>query len=601
MKYVLSDYRIERVLGQGGFGITYLATDKNLGRQVAIKEYFPREYASRDTTLTVKAAGNTEDRETFKWGLERFLEEAKVLARFDHPNIIAVRRFFRANGTAYLVMDYCEGKPLDELIRQSGSLDRGQLDKLFSPMLDALEVLHRANIFHRDIKPANIYIRLDGSPVLLDFGAARQEIGGHSRSMTSLATQHYAAVEQYTTRGQGPYTDIYSLGATLYRAVTGEKPQDSPDRMLDDKLVPSQKFVGGKFDGRILFAIDVAMKIRPEERPQTVAEWRDQLRAFEVKKTSDPTQTKHITPRAEEWVPLDTAQLPIPGRFAPLYFFLGIAILLVILSFINEAGKPTKEVLAVVPVSSDGKNLLPGEQEQVLQDCVDCPRMALIPAGSFLMGSPDSESGRSDEEGPQHKVTIASSIYVGQYEVTVEEWNACAQDKGCVPIAPNGRVEDQLPVTNVSWFDAQAYVVWLSKKSGNTYRLLSEAEWEYSARASSKESYSFGRDAKKLGDYAWYQENSDEKFQQDGLKKPNQAGLYDMLGNVMEWTQDCWSQNFEGAPSDGKASTQGECTQRVVRGGSYFSNPQALRSAFRNLVDASDRHVNLGFRVARSN
>ena len=182
-------------MGQGGFGITYLATDTNLGRKVAIKEYYPREYATRDGTLTIRAAGNDEDRETFKWGLTRFLEEARILARFEHPNIIAVRRFFEGNGTAYLVMDYCDGEPLDEIIKRDGPLSKGRLDLILFPLLDGLEQIHGTNFLHRDIKPANIYIRTDGSPVLLDFGAARQETGNHSRSVTSLATAGYAAVE----------------------------------------------------------------------------------------------------------------------------------------------------------------------------------------------------------------------------------------------------------------------------------------------------------------------------------------------------------------------------------------------------------------------
>ena len=238
--FIISDYRIERVLGQGGFGITYLAMDTMLNRRVAIKEYYPREFAVRDGLRTIRAAGTTEDRETFEWGRTRFLEEARILARFEHPNIIAVRRFFEANGTAYLVMDYCEGEPLDEIIKREGPLSNARLNNILFPLLDGLEQIHETSFLHRDIKPANLYIRADGSPVLLDFGAARQEIVGHSRSVTSLATPGYAAFEQYSTKGkQGPWTDIYGLGATLYRAVTGEKPQDSPDRILEDTLEPA--------------------------------------------------------------------------------------------------------------------------------------------------------------------------------------------------------------------------------------------------------------------------------------------------------------------------------------------------------------------------
>ena len=272
---MLSDYRIDGVLGQGGFGITYLGYDVMLDRRVAIKEYYPREFAVRDSTLTVHAAGNQEDKDTFKWGLEQFIKEAKLLAKLNHPNIIAVRRFFEANGTAYFVMDYCEGRPLDDIIKVDGVMTPEQINKIIYPILDGLEHLHNVNFLHRDLKPANIYIKSDGSPVLLDFGAARQEIVSHSKSVTSLATPGYAAFEQYSTRGnQGPWTDIYGFAATLYRAITGEKPQDAPDRILEDTLFPVSKLCDKKYPGGVLKAIDLGMAVRPESRPQSIKEWR---------------------------------------------------------------------------------------------------------------------------------------------------------------------------------------------------------------------------------------------------------------------------------------------------------------------------------------
>ncbi len=273
--HLLVDYRVEGVLGHGGFGITYLATDLMLHRRVAIKEYFPREFAHRDGTLTVRPSGSAEEKDTFAWGLDRFLHEARLLARFDHPNIVSVTRFFEAHGTAYLVMDYCEGEPLDVIIERNGPIDFVDFEKMLWPMLDALERVHDSGLLHRDIKPANIFIREDGTPVLLDFGAARQEILGHSRSVTSLVTPAYSAFEQYSTHGrQGPWSDIYSLGATFYRAVTGVKLQDAPDRMLDDRVEPVGLIAKTRFPQAILQAIDAALVVRPEGRPQSVATWR---------------------------------------------------------------------------------------------------------------------------------------------------------------------------------------------------------------------------------------------------------------------------------------------------------------------------------------
>jgi hypothetical protein len=273
--FTLSDYRIEHVLGQGGFGITYLGVDTHLGRKVAIKEYYPREWAVRNNSYTINSAGSLDDKRDFEWGLKRFLKEAQLLARFEHPNIIAVRRFFEANGTAYLVMDYCDGKPLDEIIKHGGPLSQLQLERIWYPLLNGLEQVHATGFLHRDIKPANLYIRSDGSPVLLDFGSARKDSSQHTKGITTMVTDGYSPVEQYDSDGeQGPYTDIYGLAATLYRAITGEKPQASTGRILKDTLVPAALKAKGKFSENLLAAIDAGMALRPEDRPQKVSDWR---------------------------------------------------------------------------------------------------------------------------------------------------------------------------------------------------------------------------------------------------------------------------------------------------------------------------------------
>lgn len=273
--FELYEFKLEKVLGQGGFGITYLALDMNLMQHVAIKEYFPREFANRDSTFTIHAVGNSEDKDTFAWGLKRFLDEARVLAQLSHPNIISIKRFFEAHGTAYLVMEYCDGKPLDEIIREHGPLNESELNGILFPLLDGLEHVHDKAFLHRDIKPANIFIKRNGSPILLDFGAAKHEMTTHSKSVTSLATAGYAPFEQYSTKGkQGTWSDIYGLAATIYRAISGVKPQDAPDRMLEDTLVPAADLLKGKFSPSLLMALDKALSIRPEVRPQTISEFR---------------------------------------------------------------------------------------------------------------------------------------------------------------------------------------------------------------------------------------------------------------------------------------------------------------------------------------
>ena len=218
----LGSYRVVRVLGVGGFGITYLSEHAGLDVQVAVKEYLPNEIAVRDGAAVLpKSAG---DREGFEWGLSRFLDEAKTLARFEHPNVVRVRDCFEANSTAYIVMDYEDGESLDRLLQRLGTLTEAQLMRVVLPVAEGLREVHAAGFLHRDIKPSNIFVRRsDESPVLLDFGSARHALGRKSRSMTAIASAGYSPPEQYESQGShGAWTDIYALSALCYRAITGE-------------------------------------------------------------------------------------------------------------------------------------------------------------------------------------------------------------------------------------------------------------------------------------------------------------------------------------------------------------------------------------------
>jgi TPR repeat protein len=272
--YRLHEYQIERVLGHGGFGITYLATDTHLHKKVAIKEFLPNDVAVRVDGSTVEAKSSS-DMDTFQWGLERFTQEAQTLARFRHPNVIQISRYFEANGTAYFVMDYEDGKSLKDILQEAGTLPQSEIEELLYPLLHALDAVHHAGVLHRDIKPGNIYIRADGSPVLLDFGAARQALGEKSRSLTSIFTAGYAPYEQYYTGGhQGVWTDIYALAAVLYRCVTGKPPPEAPARVLEDTMVPAREAAKGKYDDAFLAAIDAGLAVRAENRPADIASWR---------------------------------------------------------------------------------------------------------------------------------------------------------------------------------------------------------------------------------------------------------------------------------------------------------------------------------------
>jgi len=282
--YRLLWYVVERILGQGGFGITYLARDTNLDQTVAIKEYLPIELAVREGDCSVHpvSRGHEDD---FHWGLERFAAEARTLARFDHPNIVRVLAVFEENNTAYMVMRYESGASLQERLPRRGTLEEGPLLAILFPVLGGLARVHAEGFIHRDIKPANLFVRDDGSPVLLDFGSARHALGRETRTLTSLVSPGYAPFEQYYSKSdrQGPWTDIYGLGATLYRAVCGVAPVDAVDRgeaLLDerpDPYVPASEAAAGRYSGRLLAAIDHALAFRETDRPQDIATWRAEL------------------------------------------------------------------------------------------------------------------------------------------------------------------------------------------------------------------------------------------------------------------------------------------------------------------------------------
>lgn len=264
--HVLHWYRIDKVLGQGGFGITYLAHDPNLDQHVAIKEYLPMELAVRDGDNSVYPASSANG-ERYQWGLDRFISEARTLVKFKHPAIVRVLSVFEDNNTAYMVMEYEHGESLQQLLDARKTLDEDELMPILAPLLDELEVIHATGFIHRDIKPANIYIREDGSPVLLDFGSARQALGQQTKTLTSIVSPGYAPFEQYYSKSdrQGPWTDIYSLAATLYRAISGIMPMDAIDRSEAiikaerDVFVSAGEIGQGRYSTEFMRAIDHAL------------------------------------------------------------------------------------------------------------------------------------------------------------------------------------------------------------------------------------------------------------------------------------------------------------------------------------------------------
>jgi len=235
-------YVAGRVLGDpGGFGVTYLGYDRLQGEKVAIKEYFPREAAGRDTDGVSVVPHSGSGSEEFEYGKEQFMGEAQTLATFDHANIVSVRDFFEANGTAYLVMEYYEGKTLEAYLEEvpDGKMEPEAATEVMLRVLDGLKEVHSEGYLHRDVKPENVYLTKEGRPILIDFGAAREALGERSQSLSVVMTPGYAPYEQYSRKGnQGPHTDVYGAGATLYRMLTGQKPEAATDRVIEDTLEP---------------------------------------------------------------------------------------------------------------------------------------------------------------------------------------------------------------------------------------------------------------------------------------------------------------------------------------------------------------------------
>lgn len=283
----LGDYIIESVLGHGGFGITYLARDTNLGSDVALKEYLPQSIAGRNGATRIVPNPDAKNAiKDYHWGLAEFLKEAQALARFKHANIVRVLRFMEANGTAYMAMEYEKGQNLSRILKDKSDrrLDEKELLRIFLPILNGLGAIHQTGMLHLDIKPDNIYIREDGTPMLIDFGSARQAIIEADHAQKITLTHGFAPIEQYPNKGkQGPWTDLYALGASMYFCISGKRPPVSVDRyqmLLKhhlDSLTPATKLGEGRYPLYLLQCIDWALEIYPKDRPKTAQQLQDGL------------------------------------------------------------------------------------------------------------------------------------------------------------------------------------------------------------------------------------------------------------------------------------------------------------------------------------
>ena len=603
-------YIVGRTLGEGGFGITYIGRDKNLDIRVAIKEYYPTGFVSRNSSASSTIMANVGNAaQVFEKGRKRFISEARIMAKFaSEPGIVGVRDFFEANNTAYIIMNYLDGITLKEHLEQNGAIGIDQILGLLKPVIKSLERIHRRELIHRDISPDNLML-VDGELKLLDFGAARDFSNIGNKSLSVMLKPGYTPEEQYRSKGmQGPWTDIYALCATIYKCITGITPDDSLNRAFGDDIKPPSS-LGVTISGEQEKALMQGMAILQKNRIQSVHELRDRLYG----KAPITVETSPVPPVAK---PEKRPVSADPNA--------------------TVIGTPLSQTRGTVQERSKSEYAVPTTRKAPLKTVESkIPVCKKVPSGSFIMGSNDSIDSSTS---PQHLVTLTNGFWMGIYPVTQGQWETVMGTTIQQQEASTGwglyGVGKNLPIYYVSWYEAIVFCNKLSVirglssaysmdgstdidkwgvvptnsnstwdaiqiVSGSTgYRLPTEAQWEYAAKGGNSEPgnfiYSGSNNPEEIG---WFRENCNESTQPVGLKQPNSLGLYDMSGNVWEWCWDWYDVYTSTAKSDPLGASSGAGC--VVRGGSWNDSAQGLDLTIRVSYNPLSRGYGLGFRVLR--
>jgi formylglycine-generating enzyme required for sulfatase activity len=567
-------YKIDRELGRGGFGITYLAKDLALKCHVVIKS--PHMHLCKDPSYTAY--------------LDRFSQEGERLASLKrHPNVVRVASFFTEEEIPCLVMDFVTGETLMKKVQQQGPLPEAVVVPWMIAIAEALAHVHDEGLVHRDANPANIIIQSDGQPMLIDFGIALEIQPCRTPTMTGLVGHfNFAPYEQLAKKSNSrqPKVDIYCVAATLYYTITGQMPETAYDRKIaiqegKDSLIPPQQ-LKPEITDRIHHAILTGMEMDSDDRPNSMQDW------ITLLTTDDGLLSAIVQPTIESLSPQR-------------------------LEFQTIALDEKAITIAHLPKSIQ-------YFDEILAEDI-AMRMVLVPGGSFLMGAPEGELHSHDEERPQHLVTVPD-FAIGQFTITQAQWTAIAQlPKVKRKLNPNPffYTGDDRPAERVNWEEAVEFCDRLTHLTRKPYRLPSEAEWEYACRAGTTTAFNLGPTI--ATDFANYRGVDDDRGEQgvflgnygDGPKgayrgktievgqfSPNPFGLYDMHGNVWEWCADHWHQNYDEAPIDGSAwldPAADEGGDRVIRGGSWHHSPQYCRSAYRFSYAPGNRNNYLSFRV----
>ncbi|MCT7955956.1 SUMF1/EgtB/PvdO family nonheme iron enzyme [Laspinema palackyanum] len=542
-------YTITGILGGGGFGSTYTAKKKS-GEIVAIKTLNTRQQTNKTTaeftSLQVK-----------------FVNEALRLASCHHPHVVQVYEVVESLGLMGMVMEYIQGQNLAELVEDNGPMSCDQAMKIMEQIGSALSYVHSQNLLHRDIKPHNIMLRRsDGKAVLIDFGLARQFAYGETGSMTNSRTECYAPIEQYKRQGEfGPYTDVYALAATLYNLRTEKSP--IPANFRDELKIPlpEPKQHNPQIADWENAALLKGLELEAAKRPQSVAEW---LKLLGIGKTP-----------------------PQPG-----------------VTFTFD----------IVKVNAEGKEIsrIQGQAQQIIEDLGNgiTLEMVLIPGGRFTMTSHFFKG--DNDENPQHQFTIKPFL-MGKYPVTQAQWRQVASfPKLQRDLHPNPSYfkGENLPVEQVSWYDLIEWCARLSKRISKPYRLPSESEWEYAARAGTTTAFHIGETL--TTDLANYGSNNGQTTPVGYFKQANAFGLYDIHGNVWEWCADPLHDTYNGVPTDGRGWDINDISKHIeqlvtlldakkrhiLRGGCWDKHRDYHHCGSLKWVGANHRSSSSGFRVS---
>ena len=597
-------YRIIEKLGQGNFGITYLAEDPSLEGKVAIKELFFKGDCCRDDStcnvMTIPAWCNREIVDRFK---QKFIKEAKTIFRLNHPNIVRIHDVFEENDTAYYVMDYIEGESLGDMVKRRGAIPEAEALGYVKDAASALEYIHSMNINHLDIKPGNLMKRKeDGRIIVIDFGVAKQYAAVISEGCTPACISHdYSPVVLYRKNGEqsfSPQSDVYALAATLFKLLTGNTPPGAIEVLCEG--LPVAELQEKHISRPVISAIAMAMK-GCYERTQSVAEFISNLNGDDTIVISDLVEAERKHKEAEEKAVKEKAEAKriqredkakaekekeaLKGK--------GVNIVTTrkkrrIKSLLKKYWWIAPVLVAIVAIwlivpSKKGENPKASYSNGILTVNDIKYNMVWVEGGTFRMGT------TSEQDSDAVSVTL-SGYYIGKTEVTQALWKAVM---GSNPSCLKG---DNLPVECVSWNECQGFIRKLNSLTGQNFRLPTEAEWEFACSGGNNSCGYQYSGSDHIDNVAWFYGNSGDETHPVASKSPNELGIYDMSGNVWEWCSDWYGDYTSGALTNPKGPESG--SGRVCRGGGWYGGDDDCLSSFRDSFSPAYSDNHLGLRLA---